>query len=62
MALSLRGYCYGQRRQPYVVSQVVLPRFGVSAEIHFLVDTGADRTVLHWGDRAKLRTAAGAPR
>ena len=61
MAPSLRGCFYGQRRQPYVVSQVVLPRLRVSAEIHFLVDTGADRTVVHWGDRANLRTAAGAP-
>ena len=30
-----------------------------SRPAHFLVDTGADRTVIHWGDRARLRTAEG---
>ena len=61
MAPVLRGYFSGPRRQPYVVAQVVLPRLGAGAEIHFLVDTGADRTVVHWSDRALFRTAAGSP-
>lgn len=61
MAPVLRGYFSGPRRQPYVVTQVVLPRLGAGAEIHFLADTGADRTVVHWSDRALFRTAAGSP-
>ena len=60
MALSVRGYFSERRRQPYVVAfRAALPRLGVSTDIHFLVDTGADRTVIHWGDRARLRTADG---
>lgn len=61
MAPSLRGYFSEGRRQPYVVSRVVLPRLGANAAIHFLVDTGADRTVVHWSDRMLFRTPAGAP-
>lgn len=61
MAPVLHSYFSGPRRQPYVVAQVVLPRLGAGAEIHFLVDTGADRTVIHWSDRALFRTAAGSP-
>lgn len=60
MAPSLRGYFSEGRRRPYVVSRVVLPRLGADAEIHFLVDTGADRTVVHWNDRMLFRTLAGA--
>ena len=60
MAPSLRGYFSEGRRQPYVVSRVVLPRRVADAEIHFLVDTGADRTVVHWNDRMLFRTLAGA--
>ena len=60
MALSVRGYFSERRRQPYVVAfRAALPRLGVSTDVHFLVDTGADRTVIHWGDRARLRTADG---
>ena len=61
MAPISRGYFSDRHRQPYVVSQVALPRLGAGAEIHFLVDTGADRTVIHWGDRMLFRTQAGAP-
>ena len=60
MAPSLRGYFSEGRRQPYVVSRVVLPRLVADAEIRFLVDTGADRTVVHWNDRMLFRTLAGA--
>ena len=60
MALSVRGYFSERRRQPYVVAfRAALPRLGVSTDIRFLVDTGADSTVIHWGDRARLRTADG---
>ena len=57
--LIVRGSFSGEQRQPYVTAGITIPRLGVSATIEFLVDTGADCTVVHWGDRQLLVTAAG---
>ena len=56
---STRGYFEGDDRQPYVDADVLLPRLGVTAKVSFFVDTGADATTLHWGDRLLLRTREG---
>ena len=40
--------------QPYVTGQADLPRFGIDGRVHFLVDTGADITVLHPDDGIDL--------
>ena len=40
-------------------AQLILPRFGVWAEIRLLVDTGSDSTIVHWGDRERLQTLDG---
>ena len=39
----------------------MLPRFNVAMDIPLLVDTGADTTTIHWGDRQLLRTPDGRP-
>lgn len=57
--LSVRGYYSAHRRQPYVSVEIVIDRLGVSATIEFLVDTGADYTAIHWGDRQLLVTGTG---
>lgn len=57
--LSVRGYFSGDRRQPYVTAGIMIERLGVSATIEFLVDTGADGTAIHWGDRQLLVTGTG---
>lgn len=59
-AFSVRGGFAGTYRRPYVLADAAFPRLGVSARIRFLVDTGADRTAVHWGDRLLLRTVDGA--
>ena len=41
--------------RPYVECQLALPRFRVSGTVHFLLDTGADTTVLHPDDGRILR-------
>ena len=56
---SVRGYYSALRRQPYVTAEIVLDRLGVSATIELLVDTGADGTAIHWGDRQLLATGTG---
>lgn len=57
--LSVRGYFSGARRRPYVTAGITIERLGVSATIEFLVDTGADYTTVHWGDRQLLVTETG---
>jgi len=56
---STRGYFEGDDRQPYVDADVLLPRLGVTAKVSLFVDTGADTTTIHWGDRNLLRTREG---
>ena len=61
MAPRTRGY-FDAERQPYAdAPRVTLPRLGVSADIDFLVDTGASRTAIHWSDRSRFATPAGEP-
>lgn len=57
--LSVRGSFSEVRSQPYVTADIKIERLGMSATIEFLVDTGADYTAVHWGDRQLLTTAAG---
>lgn len=40
---------------PYVEGVLILPRLAVSTKVSFLLDTGADRTVLHPADAIRLR-------
>ena len=47
-------------RRPLVRARVSIPRLAVSTPIEFLVDTGADRTAIHWNDRQTFE-GAGAP-
>ena len=58
---TVRGEFTEDRRRPYVRAQVLLPRLGVAAQVRLLVDTGADRTTIHWSDREELRTSDGLP-
>jgi hypothetical protein len=48
-----------QAHRPFVRALVSLPRLSVSGWVHLLVDTGADATALHWGDRMALASMAG---
>ena len=57
--LSVRGYYSWPERRPYVTAEIVIDRLDVSAAIEFLVDTGADDTAVHWGDRQLLATGTG---
>ena len=57
---------FGRTGRPYVVGDLELPRLGVSGRLTFLVDTGADRTLIHppalryWGVSAdRLTNRAG---
>lgn len=40
--------------RPYISGKVTLPRFGVSADVPFLLDTGADTSCLHSEDARNL--------
>jgi len=52
--MAIKGWFDGADRVPMVVAWVNLPRLRVLAPVTFLVDTGADRTVLHPDDAAEL--------
>ena len=45
----IRGW-FDEIGRPFVTAEVVLARLDFIQRIHFLVDTGADRTALHPGD------------
>ena len=38
---------FGRTGRPYVIGNLDLPRLGVSGRLTFLVDTGADLTIIH---------------
>lgn len=40
--------------RPYIYGRVTLPRFGVSTDVYFLLDTGADSSCLHLEDTLNL--------
>jgi hypothetical protein len=53
----IRGYFGGHpnRRRPFVIADLAIPALAVVGTVHFLVDTGADSTVLAPRDAASLR-------
>ena len=40
--------------RPYILGTVTLPRFDVSTDVYFLLDTGADSSCLHLADALNL--------
>ena len=42
-------------RRPYVLGRLILPRWNIQGEVDFLVDTGADSTIIHPYDGHRLR-------
>ena len=60
--LSVSGYYSADAwRRPFLGARVAIPRLEVTAPIEFLVDTGADRTVIHWNDRQSFENASADP-
>ena len=57
---SVHGHYLGPARRPYVYATVTVPRLGMSADVKLLVDTGADRTCIHWDDRQALKSVDGS--
>ena len=53
----IRGYLerFSGRRRPFVDARVSLPTLGLADDVSFLIDTGADSTVLAPTDAAYLR-------
>lgn len=49
---------FSSRGRPYINGTVTLPRFGVSADVPFLLDTGADSSCLHLEDTLNLAIPA----
>ena len=49
----IRGY-FDNRGRPRLICRVRMPRFGISREIHFLVDTGANKTTILPADGKRL--------
>ena len=45
---------FSSRGRPYISGTVTLPRFGVSADVPFLLDTGADSSCLHFRHTSEL--------
>lgn len=45
---------FDHQGRPYVPGRLILPRFNIQGEVEFLVDTGADSTILHPLDGQKL--------
>ena len=49
----ITGY-FAPDGSPYVKGRVSLPRIGVVGDVHFLVDTGTDATIVHPYDAGNL--------
>lgn len=60
MPAPIIGHFAPLERRPYVRAIVYLPRLEVGAIVDFLIDTGADRTTIHWGQRVSLSDPDGA--
>ena len=45
---------FSSRGRPYIDGTVTLPRFGVSTNVPFLLDTGADSSCLHFRHTHRL--------
>ena len=50
----IAGY-FAADGSPYVEMRVNLPRLGVAGQVHFLVDTGSDTSILHPSASVDLR-------
>lgn len=50
----IHGYFFGSTSRPLVSAVVRFPRLDAEVVVEFLIDTGADRTFIHWADRANL--------
>ena len=46
---------FDQQGRPYVQGWLILPRLNIQGDIEFLVDTGADSTIIHPSDGQRLR-------
>lgn len=42
-------------RRPYVQGRLILPQWNIQGDVQFLVDTGADSTIIHPYDGLRLR-------
>lgn len=51
----LRGRFGDSSGRPYIEGRLIIPRLNLRSDISFLVDTGADRSVLLVDDAAKMR-------
>lgn len=51
----LRGRFGNTSGRPYIAGRLVIPRLNLRSDISFLVDTGADSTVLLIDDAAKMK-------
>ena len=43
------------RGRPFIWGRLIIPRFFVNRRVSFLMDTGAERTCLHFGDVDRAR-------
>ena len=55
----ITGFFSGRGR-PFILGTVTLPRFGVSTDVYFLLDTGADSSCLHSQDARNLAVPQGS--
>jgi hypothetical protein len=51
----LRGRFGDTSGRPYLEGRLVLPRLNIAGDVSFLVDTGADTSVLHPADAMRMR-------
>lgn len=52
----IQGYFGGQpgRLRPYIIARVTIPALAINGTVHFLVDTGADSTLIAPRDAEEL--------
>ena len=54
----IRGW-FDYQGRPYVQGWLILPRLKIQGDVEFLVDTGADSTIIHPSDGQKLKVPFG---
>ena len=50
----LRGRFGDSTGRPYIEGRLIIPRLNIKSDMSFLVDTGADRSLLMPGDGRRL--------